>query len=112
MNCAEDLALKKNPAKTIAIQSLRLELDLDDIDLADTNILESIAKLRCSVEQVATSITKHYESEDEMFDQVINEARKSLLVESESLKTFLAKEISFKHRTDIIRLMSQDDALQ
>ena len=114
MNCVEDVALQKNIGEeTLALQAFRMYRDYtfdDHFDVKDIDKLEQLSKLRFAMELLAGALTAHFEDDEGgKHEQLIREARKSLIMKTESMKRFLVKNIALKHRVDIVKLMKENE---
>merc|ERR1711978_795832 len=106
MNCVEDTNLI---GRNLPFRS-PLQWN-ENTDLSDLTKLNELSQFKVGLEKLAVALVTYFESKNPLENnqelQLINMARRCLAKCPTELKTFLVKEICFKHRADVIPEMKQ-----
>ena len=111
LNCVEDTAVRGRGRGLVLNAPLHWS---EDTDLADLDSLNQLAQYKVGLEKLAETIVSYFEKTRDVNQaaQQINTARKCLAKSPEEFKTFLVKEICFKHRADVIPEMKKEEMFE
>ena len=111
MNCVEDTNLI---GRNLPFRS-PLQWN-ENTDLSDLTKLNELSQFKVGLEKLAVALVTYFESKNPLENnqelQLINTARRCLAKCPDELKTFLVKEICFKHRADVIPEMKQQQMIE